>query len=278
MNERWKPKQGEAYYFFDSALSIESECYEGDYVWDEGRIAMGNCFKTIAEAAAASEKVKTLLLNLHEPTTECNQLPKLTAEVFDRENCPEWAKWAAVDSCGNAYFYMVKPQAHSTRWGVSAFCKFVNIGKFDASDWQNSLIERPEKETKLPEWCKVGEWVWAIAFNTYFKVDKVDGLFIYGTDFSGSEYSVAIENVRQACPRPYNAEEMKALVGKVIEDNYSAHLVIGLIKPDPAENVSCHVRASQSWLASDKLLQQFTIDGRPCGVLEHLNEKGEWVE
>lgn len=33
----------------------------------------------------------------------------LTNEVFQRDDCPKWAKWAAVDSDGTAYWYDKKP-------------------------------------------------------------------------------------------------------------------------------------------------------------------------
>ncbi len=33
----------------------------------------------------------------------------LTNEVFTRSDCPDWAKWAAVDSDGTAYWYEKKP-------------------------------------------------------------------------------------------------------------------------------------------------------------------------
>lgn len=34
----------------------------------------------------------------------------LTNEVFQRDDCPKWAKWAAVDSDGIAYWYEEKPK------------------------------------------------------------------------------------------------------------------------------------------------------------------------
>ena len=150
MSERWKPKEGEEYYFFDSASTIESERYEEDYIWDEGRIRMGNCFKTAAEAKAAAEKVKALLLSLQDNdknlqdniqdgvTNTCQAMDKgkenvekrlaplaifhkLTTEVFDRPDCPEWAKYAAVDDDGIACYFSVKPTIlyNTTFWARS---------------------------------------------------------------------------------------------------------------------------------------------------------------
>ena len=273
MSGRWEPKCGEDYYFID-AVGVVS-----DYVWrgtslDRLYYESGNCFKTEAKAKATAEKVKALLLNLHEPAAKCNQLPKLTTEVFDRPDCPKWAKYAAVDRDGIGRVFESKPMTEVDGWYSFSIEKQAGGGKYDASDWQNSLIERPVKKTKLPDWCKVGEWVWAIAFNAYFKVDKVDGLFIYGTAFPGSEYSVAINNVRQARLRPFNAEEMRGMVGKVINNPCSSRLVTAYNEGDCIK-----ILTSIGWYTADDLMtSDYTIDGKPCGVLEHLNENGEWVE
>lgn len=37
---------------------------------------------------------------------------KLTQEVFTRPDCPKWAKWAAVDADGTAYWYESEPELH----------------------------------------------------------------------------------------------------------------------------------------------------------------------
>lgn len=275
MSERWKPENGERYWIIAFSEVVQST-WRAD-IADLGRWQVGNCFKTKEEAVTALKKITSLLLSLHEPVTECNQLPKLTMDVFDRPDCPDWAKYAAVDESGHAYWYSSLPKneiyslTHQCVWhNESKHFKIIS-GKFDASDWKNSLIERP---AKLPEWCKVGEWVWATAFKTYFKVDEVDALFVGGKSVSGGDYSVKIENVRQARLRPYNAEEMKALVGTVIEKGPSMHIVTGF------ENVfdnECMVHANGCLYGANDLLRQFTIDGSPCGVPEHL-ENGEWVE
>lgn len=72
------------------------------------------------------------------------QLPKLTAEVFNRPDCPAWAKFAAADENGCAYWFRNKPfEMNNGMWGGGANCRI--DGRFDASDWQHSLIERPAK-------------------------------------------------------------------------------------------------------------------------------------
>ena len=196
-------------------------------------------------------------------------LPKLTAEVFDRPDCPKWAKWAAVDPSGDAYFYIEKPQASSNHWCVPVGCEFFYINRFDASDWRNSLIERP---AVLPDWCKVGAWVY-LSNAKYYKIEKVDS---YGIILAGG-IVIKTDDIHaeavSARLRPYNAEEMKALVGKVIVENKSGDigLVIGYC------NRKESVYAGRNGFVAALLLSDYTIDGKPCGVLEH-RENGEWVE
>lgn len=82
-----------------------------------------------------------------EPTTNSSQLPKLTADVFNHPNCPEWAEYAAVDADGQVWVYGYEPfidgevgfwVCHNDDYEGGAF-----IGKgYDATDWKNSLIQR----------------------------------------------------------------------------------------------------------------------------------------
>lgn len=76
--------------------------------------------------------------------------PKLTVDIFDRPDCPEWAKWAAVDEDGKGYLYSSEPARglHVFHFGLDNDY----IGDYDPSDWQNSLIERPAaKSEAAPE-------------------------------------------------------------------------------------------------------------------------------
>lgn len=65
--------------------------------------------------------------------------PKLTKEIFDLPNCPEWAKYAAVDDNGECYVYSKRPYIYD-----DTFCKidgiYVGMGYYDNSDWENSLV------------------------------------------------------------------------------------------------------------------------------------------
>lgn len=200
-------------------------------------------------------------------------LPKLTAEVFDRPDCPEWAKYAAVDKCRKAMWYNGKPKVIGSLFWSSQRGESKEItGKYDASDWQNSLIERPA--AKLPDWCKVGKWVY---YRGYRKIIEVNALRLVLESAHCGDLTVYPEEigkeVKQARLRPYDEEEMKALLGKAIERHSSAYLVISYAHDD----LETTVYIEGKYLSADNLLRDFTINGKPCGVLEHL-EDGEWVK
>lgn len=74
---------------------------------------------------------------------------KLTQVVFDDLSLKY--QWAAVDANGECYAFVHKPRLmdHYDQWvrqkNQRFIAKFVG-SDFDASDWQNSLIERTESE------------------------------------------------------------------------------------------------------------------------------------
>ena len=72
-------------------------------------------------------------------------MKQLTQAIFD--GAPDWVKSAAVDSDGGAYRYECKKRGLS-RFGLlfdvsyaGDRAEFVGEG-FDATDWQNSAIDR----------------------------------------------------------------------------------------------------------------------------------------
>lgn len=267
---------GDIYCLVCTGDEIESYLCSGDCS-DCEHYETGKCFKIAVEDEDAVERVKDLLRHLREPITECKQLPKLTSEVFDREDCPEWAKYAAVDSDGDVRYHERYPRLSKYWWVSDGNITGVNYGKFNATDWQNSLIERPVKETKLPDWCKVGEWAYSTVHEEYVKIrdiDEFDVTFDRGAYCTVSHKSF-VEEYKQARLRPYNAEELKALMGKVIEKGPSMHIVTGF--ENVFDNV-CMVHVNGCLYSANDLLQKgFTYDTKPCGVLEHKNEKGVWV-
>lgn len=199
-----------------------------------------------------------------EPVTDCNRLPKLTAEVFDRPDCPEWAKYAVVDKRHNACFCAEKPKIVADGWYSESYVEGIIRPKFDASDWKNSLIERPAKE--LPDWCKVGKYVYDASLREY--------LYVKEEDYDWYVDPVARGRIKQARKREFNDKEMKALVGRIfttldgdasIATDFDKYLKTLYIYNEEYTNKQL---ADSAWL----------LDGKPCYVLEHLNDKGEWVE
>ena len=72
-------------------------------------------------------------------------LKKLDQSVFD--GLPSEYKFAAVDSNGWAFAYEKRPRPYVEGidgFGFDGMCRSIS-GKFDATDWQNSLIEREEE-------------------------------------------------------------------------------------------------------------------------------------
>jgi hypothetical protein len=201
--------------------------------------------------------------------------PKLTEEVFNRPGCPKNVQYAVVTSEGRVVGYTSKPYINKEYdcWGFNEGCSFtVSVaGTFDSTDWQNSLVERP---IKLPDWCKAGEWAYSTVYNEYVKISDIDE---FDVEFDRGAYCTVsyksfLEDYKQARPRPYNAEEMQKLVGKVLELDGNRDLVISY------DEYSESVYADAMWMNSDELLSSgYTIDGELCGVFEHL-EDGEWVK
>lgn len=278
MSERWKPKKNDLYFFISTAGDIIPDRNNDDFASCNGRLGFGNYFRSRAEAEAAAEKVKTLLLSLHEPTTACSQLPKLTTEVFDRKDCPKWAKYAVVSKNGFCYFFEKEPSYgvgnYAGKWyaDTGESCLTEPLAIFDATDWQNSLIERP---AKLPDWCKVGEWCYCgIGRNNYTKIKKVLAESILAGEYD--TYTADFVNSGKVLParlRPYNAEEMRGLIGKVVGNEHgNIFLVTAFVADDGGE-----VCVDGVVYNADDLLECYTINDKPCGVLEHL-ENEEWVE
>lgn len=135
--------------------------------------------------------------------------------------------------------------------------------------------EEPKQKTKteLPDWCKVGKWVYEKERKEYFKITKVDCLIsMQNADGKGQYgHGAFADKCVQARLRPYNAEEMKALVGKVLKHDTGLYLVTAY------ENRWNQVKIESAWREEEELLERWTIDTMPCGVFEHL-EDGEWVE
>jgi hypothetical protein len=214
-----------------------------------------------------------------EPVTESNKLPKLTTEIFDRPDCPKWAKWVAVDMDGIACYFSDKPTIlpDETFWARRYQSTPVSFSeKYEASDWKKSLIERP---AVLPDWCKQDAWIYDHNEKQYAQVKDITGeiediTLVYVNEKKPITKSkkYILDCCSQARLRPYNAEEIPDLPFEVTDRNYNSRTTV----------VSC--QGNNVWLggastaiSTEELMRDFTAKGSPCGKLEHI-ENGEWVE
>ena len=139
-----------------------------------------------------------------------------------------------------------------------------------------------DQKPKLPEWCKVGAWVW---FSGAKDIGYEPGyLKITDVGYNGMEnvidaegdgiISMPLSVVKQARLRPWNDDELKSKVGKVFEmGNGDLTLCLGYQR-DIADLIFVgKLMSAQSFAESD-----WRLDGLPCGVLEHKNDQGEWVK
>jgi hypothetical protein len=206
-SERWKPEYGDSYWLVSALGKVEFVDWRSDE-FDGKCFEFGNFFETAEEAESAAEKVKALLLSLHD----------------------------------------------------------------NGETLQDSIQDK-----QLPDWCKVGEWVWDVEDSRYVKVISITDKVLLRTKSKCTYYEELKDmagNYKQARLRPYNAEEMRGLIGKVIETQKDIAMVLGY---SSERNKICVATINNYFSAETLLAVGATIDGKPCGVLEHL-ENGEWVE
>ena len=137
--------------------------------------------------------------------------------------------------------------------------------------------EEPTQETKLPAWCKVGQWVvskaelklhQSVVDCSLKQIDEVDsdGHIFFKT--RGARISSCWELYVPVCFRPYTYEEAKKLIGKVMEYTdktaYSYTMLISRVSHN-ANGADVYIQSCRytNWADSGA-----TIDGVPIGVPE----------
>ena len=97
--------------------------------------------------------MKAVDLDTKEVTvTRTETLYVLNEKVFDLDYCPDWAQWAAVTANGVAYWYEDAPEIDGVYWTSEcerSRSQCIVYISFDATDWRNSLIKRPEKALEV---------------------------------------------------------------------------------------------------------------------------------
>ena len=132
--------------------------------------------------------------------------------------------------------------------------------KIVASNWQ-PVIQRPEKKT-LPDWCKVGAWVW----NAEFGFGRVVNphLLAVSIDWvkSGMRGGALPEQLALARVRPWTFEEA------LLEFKTKDDVFILLYIQDKQEWGYWAKKECEEYTIAEVAKEQIQIDGSPCGVLE----------
>lgn len=211
-----------------------------------------------------------------ETVTDYSQWPKLTVEVFNRPECPVWANYAAVNKSGRGFYFRSEPEKTEHVWKLPPDHKMVNIGEFDPSDWENSLIKRPPKED-LPDWCKGGKWGYNTETHDYFEIVSIDNVFvniyIHGYGPCQQSYGIIREHCIEARKRSFNEKEMRALVGKLFT-NSEGDASIATAFDRYLNSIYIYF---DSYDSDELAKSDWRLDDKPCYKLEHKNDKGEWV-
>ena len=109
MSERWKPETGQS--FWCVQYTGQPVCFQWmNTDFQQMQFEIGNVFRTQKEAEQACDLFKSALLGLKGANNTLAAesfmiaISKLTAEIFDRPDCPNDAKIAIVNQDGSAHF------------------------------------------------------------------------------------------------------------------------------------------------------------------------------
>lgn len=202
---------------------------------------------------------------------ERNPLQKLTAEALAERGIewPEWAAYAVVSNVEYAYFYDKNGEVHQEI-----------PGKWDAFDWPNSKIVRPEKKKEVPDWCKVWAWVFKFTQNKFHRIkaaDSCDGHPEVTWDDRGDGYigSCVIQHLRPARVRPWTKEEaphrLKIMHGG---EMHVAELGFNYVKEQWGYHISGPGLCTPFFLTLEDIAKNgVQLDSAPCGCLSVVNER-----
>jgi hypothetical protein len=143
------------------------------------------------------------------------------------------------------------------------------------------IVEEVKEETvtdcnQLPDWCKVEAIGYDSKLHEYFKITQIDNNTVMAKLIESSSYcsyQYFNEFCSEARKRPFNEKEMRGLVGRVVETVDKDALLVTAYSPDR----DAVIFDSISHDAANLMHYPYTVDGKPCYVLEHLVD-GEWVK
>ena len=157
--------------------------------------------------------------------------------------------------------------------------KFCCVCADNLANWH----EVEEQKPNLPEWCKIGAWVW-FRGDKFFGYDpeylKITAIGHNGKENvidCGKKITFPLSVVKQARLRPWTYKEAPETL-KVISKCEPEQMICLFLASRNKHSVQ--YTTLPAWYIDVKILmdEYLQLDGSPCGVLEHKNEQGEWVE
>lgn len=154
-----------------------------------------------------------------------------------------------------------------------------------STDWHEVKEDSAEtsqtsvKQEKLPDWVKAGKWGYDKSLEKYFEIVIVRKPFNVEVAYLDDAWTTIIgipvfnDDCVQANKRPFNDKEMQAIVGKNLETPSFVKFIFSYDKEEGTLESYDFL-----YTADDLFEDDFKFEGKPCYKLEHLNEKGEWVE
>lgn len=146
----------------------------------------------------------------------------------------------------------------------------------------NNLVSNlPDKD--LPDWCKVGEYVYDPLYGYGEIVFASEKHFYVEFDGHAAEYSLEnVPELKQARLRQYTAAELRELVGTIIEETACGYgessLLVTAYNSGVDSDAEPAVMMLGEWFGVSALCAgDYSVDGHVCGVFEHL-EEGDWIE
>ena len=151
------------------------------------------------------------------------------------------------------------------------------VSKLFISDW-HEVKEGNTQVAALPDWvqeCAVG---YDNEQNRYFEVTNIDEKFVdieYLDDGNGATCDDSdMQKCSEARKRPFYDKEMQKLVGRIFT---TAAEDVSIATDFDGQTNALYIRGE--WFSRKVLADSaWLLDGKPCYVLEHKNDKGEWVK
>lgn len=137
-------------------------------------------------------------------------------------------------------------------------------------DGYSLFYPAPEPSFKVGDWVEVTENLGLLNKGAVGRVRKINDVFNkIWVDIKGTEWAITdrfLKAVPEPKHRPFNAEELCSLVGKVVTNRLTGYpnLVTGVT------NSGKSVFVGTSCVSASVLLDKFTLNGEPCGMKEEV--------